>query len=100
MVPVRSEATQPELRSVLPIRLDSLEVTDPSTSGPLVLAVYVATMVLARLRGTLLIMPPPWWAAVLPVMVQLISVVVAILETPPSSEVTQRAFLQRQHRRP
>ena len=48
MVPVRSEPTQPELPSVLPIRLWPWEAKVPNTSGPLVVAVFPATMVLPR----------------------------------------------------
>ena len=48
MVPVRSEPTQPELPSVSPIRLLPWEVKVPKASGPLVVAVFPATMVLPR----------------------------------------------------
>ena len=46
MVPVRSEPTQPELPSVSPIRLLPWEAKVPNASGPLVPAVFPATMVL------------------------------------------------------
>ena len=45
MVPVRSEPIQPELPSVLPIRLLPWETKVPTESGPVV-AVLTATMVL------------------------------------------------------
>ena len=48
MVPVRSEPTQPELPSVSPIRLCPREAKVPTASGPLVVAVFPATIVLPR----------------------------------------------------
>ena len=50
----RSAATQPPLPDVLPMRLKPRLVTIPSTSGPLVAAVFPAMMVLARVA-----VPPP-----------------------------------------
>ena len=78
MVPVRSEPTQPELPSVLPIRLWPREVKVPKTSGPLVVAVFPATMVLPMVdrAADVLYRPPPLSPAELPLTVQLVSVVV------------------------
>ena len=85
MVPVRSEPTQPEPPSVLPTRLLPLETMVPKASGPLVPAVFFATMVLPRVTVPLaLSRPPPERVAVLPLMVQLMSVVAeAELKRPP-----------------
>ena len=78
MVPVRSEPTQPELPSVSPIRLLPWEAKVPNASGPLVVAVFPATMVLpsGHRAVTSLSRPPPLLAAELPLTVQLVSVVV------------------------
>ena len=61
MVPVRSEPTQPELPSVSPIRLLPWEAKVPKASGPLVVAVFSATMVLVSVAvlPPLLYRPPP-----------------------------------------
>ena len=76
MVPVRSEPTQPVLPSVLPIRLWPREAKVPNASGPLVVAVFPATMVLPRVTVPLaLYKPPPSPSAELPLTVQLVSVV-------------------------
>ena len=69
-MPVRSEPTQPVLPSISPIRLVPCEVKVPRASGPLVVAVFPATIVLPMVRvvpGSLA-MPPPE-EALLPVIV-------------------------------
>ena len=112
MVPVRSEPSQPELPSVSPIRLKPREPKVPNTSGPLPVAEFTATMVLRIWtvpfalnipppRAALLALivqlvsevapsgpvyrPPPLAVAVLPLMVQLVSVLVLFepLDRPP-----------------
>ena len=86
MVPVRSEATQPELPLVSPIRLLPREAKVPRTSGPLVAAVFAATMVLPRVTVPLELSTPPPSVAELPLTVQSVSVVVPEeLPRPPPS---------------
>ena len=77
MVPVRSVPDQPELPSVSPIRLLPSEAKVPLASGPLVVAVFPATIVLPSVMvvSESLARPPPL-SAELPLTVQLVSVVV------------------------
>src|SRR3954447_11393399 len=106
MVPVRSEPSQVGLfgplllPSVLPIRLYPRDPKSPAASGPLVLAVFPATIVLPMIVAVplpwytppplgaelpltvqltswetpfvLVYTPPPFWEAVLPLTVQLV----------------------------
>ena len=83
MVPVRSEPTQPVLPSVSPIRLLPWEATVPKASGPLVLAVFPATMVLPSVTVLPDVMsrPPPLSPQELPLMVQSVNVS-TLLELP------------------
>ena len=95
MVPVRSEPIHPELPLVSPIRLQPWEAIDPRTSGPLAIVVFFATMVLPRVTVPLtLSRPPPSLPAVLPLTVQLVSVVVEPLEyrPPPSPPYVYRPW--------
>ncbi len=80
-MPVRSEATQPLLPSVLPTRLWPCEVKVPETSAP-VPAVLPATIVLPSVAVPVLTRPPPVLAE-LALTVQLMSVTVPALVRPP-----------------
>ena len=87
LVPVRSELTQPELPSVLPIRLWPWESKVPRTSGPLVVTAFAGHDGVAerdRARSTLY-RPPPPSVAELPLTVQSVSVVVLppLVQRPP-----------------
>ncbi len=70
-MPVRSELTQPVLPSVSPIKLFPCEAKVPRASGPLVLAVLSATMVLPMVTVPLTLSMPPPLAAVLSAIVSL-----------------------------
>ena len=78
MVPVRSEPTQPELPSVLPIRLLPWEAMVPRASGPRGGRVPCHDGVAEGHRAVVCrcTRPPPLSPAELPLTVQLVSVVV------------------------
>src|SRR5436190_1471580 len=86
MAPVRSEATQPLLPSVLPMRLLPREVTTvaPKTSGPDV-AVFPATIVFVSLAvlPDWLKTPPPLRLVELLLLVHVVEVAVPRLLTRP-----------------
>ncbi len=77
-MPVKSDATQPVLPSVSPIRLLPSEMIAPRTLGKKEVAVLPVTIVLRRTIGSprLLLRPPLTKVAEFPLTVQLVSATV------------------------